>query len=94
MIIQIKSPDQSGIIARYTTLLFKNNANVLGLEQHVEDDKKLFYMRIRVDLDSLKISQESLKEKLENLSKELGASIRIFNASSALKVAVFATKEQ
>ncbi len=94
MIIQIKSPDQSGIIARYTTLLFNNNANILGLEQHVEDDKKLFYMRIRVDLDSLKISQESLKEKLENLSKELGASIRIFNASSALKVAVFATKEQ
>ena len=42
MIIQIKSPDQSGIIARYTTLLFKNNANVLGLEQHVEDDKSFF----------------------------------------------------
>jgi formyltetrahydrofolate deformylase len=94
VVLQIKCPDQSGIIARYTGLLFEYKANVLNLEQHVEPQEGLFYMRIFVDLSELVIDVNELMAKLDGLSDDLGAKIRNFDPSIAMKVAVFATKEQ
>lgn len=94
VILQIKCPDQSGIIARYTGLLYEHKANVLNLEQHVEPQEGLFYMRIFVDLTELIISKNELMAKLDGLCDELGAKMRNFENSIAMKVAVFVTKEQ
>ena len=44
IIIQLICPDQKGIIARLTTIIFKSNTNILSIEQHV--DNKKFYIRI------------------------------------------------
>ena len=94
VVLQIKSPDQSGIIARYTGLLYEHKANVLNLEQHVEPQEGLFYMRICVDLAEIIISATKLMDKLSGLSESLGAKIKSFDPSKPMRVAVFATKEQ
>ena len=43
LILQINCPDQRGIIAQFTAILYDHGANVLNLEQHVEPDEKQFY---------------------------------------------------
>ena len=42
LILHINCPDQRGIIAQFTGILYDHGANVLNLEQHVEPDDKRF----------------------------------------------------
>ena len=64
LILHINCPDQRGIIAQFTGILYDHGANVLNLEQHVEPDEKLFFMRIHANLSNLTISEDALKEIL------------------------------
>jgi formyltetrahydrofolate deformylase len=47
-VLLVSCPDQPGIVARITGLIFKAGCNILALEQHVEDGR-LFFMRIEAD---------------------------------------------
>ena len=49
IIIHITAPDQKGIVTKYTELLSSLNINITNLEQHVEPDDMLFFMRIAAD---------------------------------------------
>ena len=42
LILHINCPDQRGIIAQFTGIIYDHGANVLNLEQHVEPDEKHF----------------------------------------------------
>jgi len=64
LILHINCPDQRGIIAQFTAILYDHGANVLNLEQHVEPGEKLFFMRIHRDLSSMEISENALGEIL------------------------------
>ena len=93
MVLHIKCPDQPGLIARFTGVLFEHQANVLNLEQHVEASESLFYMRIHVDLSQMSISEENLKQKVLALGKELKADIRFLDPDKKMNIAIFVTKE-
>ena len=64
LVLHINCPDQRGIIAQFTGILYDHGANVLNLEQHVEPDEKLFFMRIHADLKNMEISEDALNEIL------------------------------
>lgn len=92
MIIHLTCPDQQGIVARFTGLLFDAGANILSLEQHVELEENLFFMRIKLDLSSIK-NTESLESKINKSVSDVNGSCKIYNADHPLKAAVFVTKE-
>jgi len=93
MVLHIKCPDQPGLIARFTGILFEHQANVMNLEQHAEEVESLFYMRIHVDLSNMSISEENLKQKVLVLGKELKAEIRFLDPEKKMNIAIFVTKE-
>ncbi len=93
LILHINCPDQRGIIAQFTSILYDHGANVLNLEQHVEPDEKLFFMRIHANLSNLTISEDALKEILQALVKKMDAQINFYFPKNKLKVAIFVTKE-
>ncbi len=93
LVLHINCPDQRGIIARFTGVLFDHGANVLDLEQHVEPDEKLFFMRIHAELKNLSISVEALKEILHALVKQMDAEIRFHFPENLINTAIFVTKE-
>ena len=93
LILQINCPDQRGIIAQFTAILYDHGANILNLEQHVEPDEKLFFMRIHADLSNLTISEDALKEILLALVKKMNAQITFHFPENKLKIAIFVTKE-
>ena len=43
MVIQLICPDQRGIIAKLTSMLYDSTINILSIEQHVDKEKKKFY---------------------------------------------------
>ena len=62
LVLHINCPDQRGIIAQFTGILYDHGANVLHLEQHVEPDERLFFMRIYADLKNMEISENALND--------------------------------
>ena len=52
LVLHITSNDQMGIVAKYSSLLYELGINILALEQHVEPDDKLFFMRIHTEENS------------------------------------------
>jgi len=93
LILHINCPDQRGIIAQFTGILYDHGVNVLNLEQHVEPDEKLFFMRIHAILSNLTISEDALRELLLALVKKTNASIQFYYPEYLLKMAIFVTKE-
>ena len=93
LILHINCPDQRGIIAQFTAILYDHRANVLNLEQHVEPGEKLFFMRIHIDLSSMEISENALGEILMALVKKTNSSIQFYYPEYLLKMAIFVTKE-
>ena len=92
-ILHINCPDQRGIIAQFTGVLYDHGANVLNLEQHVEPDAKLFFMRIHADLSNMEISEDALHEILMAQVKKMNAKIQFYYPENRQKMAIFVTRE-
>jgi formyltetrahydrofolate deformylase len=93
LVLHINCPDQRGIIAQFTDILYDHGANVLNLEQHVEPDKKRFFMRIHADLKNMEISEDALNEILLAQVKKMNAKIQFYYPEYLQKVAIFVTRE-
>ena len=93
LILHINCPDQRGIIAQFTGILYDHGVNVLNLEQHVEPDEKLFFMRIHADLKNMEISESALNEILAAQVKKMNANIQFYYPETLQRMAVFVTKE-
>ena len=93
LILHINCPDQRGIIAQFSGILYDHGANVLNLEQHVEPDEKLFFMRIHADLSNMEISEDALHEILMAQVKKMNAKIQFYYPENRQKMAIFVTRE-
>ncbi len=58
----IHCPDRKGLVASVTEFIHKNNGNVLDLDQHVDAERGIFFMRIRWSLDRFAIPKEKIGE--------------------------------
>ena len=93
MIIQLSCQDRPGIVASITGHIHAVNGNILTLEQHVEPEENLYFMRVMVDDKSLGEAKSICIEKLEQECATLNANLNIFDNSVPLKMAIFVTKE-
>ena len=93
IIIHTQSADQKGIISQYTKDLSSIDVNILNLEQHVEPDDQLFFMRIEAEILNKDLSYESLKKLLAKTDKKFAAQSIIFNSDQPQNMAVLVTKE-
>ena len=91
IVIQLICPDQKGIIAQLTSILYKSNNNILSIEQHVDKESKKFYIRVQIEYDSKK----NIFPKLEllNLNKKLSGKLNLFDLNKKIRVAILGTKE-
>ena len=93
IIIQLICPDQKGIIAQLTSCLYKVNANILSIEQHVDNNSEKFYIRIESDLNEINCNFDDLRKELENINSSLSGKINLYNSDKKLNVAIFGSNE-
>jgi len=93
IIIQLICPDQKGIIAQLTSCLYQSNANILSIEQHVDNKSEKFYIRIECDLNEINCNLEHLKKELENINSTLSGRINLYNPDKKINVAIFGSNE-
>ena len=93
VIIQLICPDQKGIIAELTSTLYNANANILSIEQHVDNQDKKFYIRILSDLSTLKNKFDDLKNNLCLINSKLKGEINFFDPNTKVNAAILGTTE-
>ena len=93
VIIHIKAPDQRGIISNYTELFSSLHMNILKLEQHVESDEGMFFMRIEAEILDEKLKINQLEKNLSKTDKMINANSKINNKQTTQNVAVLVSKE-
>lgn len=66
-ILLIHCPDRQGILATVTEFLNKNRGNILYLDQHVDRQEKIFFMRVEWDLEDFTIPSDKIGEYFDTL---------------------------
>lgn len=59
-ILLIHCPDRTGLVASVTDFIGKYNGNILYLDQHVDLEKKVFFMRVEWDLTDFQIEDSKI----------------------------------
>ena len=73
--VTVLGKDKVGIIYGVTSVLSKNNVNILDINQTLIED--YFTMVMLVDLSKIQVDFKELKDKLDAKAQEIGVSIKI-----------------
>ncbi|WP_458187445.1 formyltetrahydrofolate deformylase [Haladaptatus sp. NG-WS-4] len=91
--ITVVGGDDTGLVARITTLLFERDCNIEDIEQAVRDG--IFRMTMHVDTSEMSVGQHHLRRDLATLGDDLGVDVQVrFPAErDTRQIAVLVTKE-
>ncbi|MFH1830297.1 MAG: formyltetrahydrofolate deformylase [Pseudomonadota bacterium] len=67
--LNITCPDKKGLVADLTQFVFHNRGNILALDQYVDEEEKVFFMRLEWDMRGFKISRKELLISLKKHAK-------------------------
>ena len=93
IVIHIKAADQKGIVSKYTQALSSMDVNIINLEQHVEPDDLLFFMRIHAITHKENCDISVIKNRLKEIDEEINSVSSIFDLDYRQNVAILVTKE-
>lgn len=89
----IHCDDQPNIIASVTNFMAQNNGNIVYIDQHVDREQNIFFMRLECEFNSDSFSVESFKELFQNaLVDKFDFKWRIYAANKKAKMALFVSK--
>ena len=66
-ILLIYCPDKLGILAAVTEFLNENRGNIIYLDQHVDHEEAIFYMRVEWELEKFTIPREKIADYFDTL---------------------------
>lgn len=91
--ILIYSPDQPGLVAAVTDFISVNGGNIIQLEQHVDHQENIFFMRVKWNLSKFLIPNEKIKDYFQTMyAKKYNMTFRLYFDDYKPKMAVFVSK--
>lgn len=91
--ILIHCRDQSGIISAVTGFIHKKGGNIIYLDQHVDKEADIFFMRLESDFDSSSFDLEKFKREFAStLSKPYHMEWSLHLDSILPRMAIFVSK--
>ena len=92
-ILLIHCPDKPGIVVAITNFIHNNSGNILYLDQHVDIERGVFFMRIEWDLVSFAIKPEKIAEYFETLvASRYQMTSQLHFSNTKLRMALFVSK--
>lgn len=92
-ILLISCPDRAGIVAALSAFLFENQGNIVDIDQHVDQDEGIFFMRVEWELAGFAISRDRLVEALAPLVERFSMKWELHFSDVLPRVALFVTKD-
>lgn len=92
-ILLIHCPDRQGILATVTEFLNKNNGNIIYLDQHVDRQEMIFYMRVEWELEGFSIPANKIGEYFNTLiGSPLNMNWKLYFTDDIPRMALFVSK--
>ncbi len=86
----IHCPDQKGIIAAVTNFITTNKGNIVYLDQHVDPDEKVFFMRLEWELADFAIPRETIGTVFgKAIASTFGMEWNLFFSDQRPRMAIF-----
>ncbi|UPZ13671.1 formyltetrahydrofolate deformylase [Flavobacterium humidisoli] len=91
--ILIHCKDQKGIIAAVTTFIAKVEGNITYIDQHVDVEQNVFFMRLECEFTNQSSNIEDIKEKFsKTIAADFNMSWDLYNQEQKPKMALFVSK--
>ena len=85
--------DRSNIIASVTNFIANNGGNIVYIDQHVDREQDIFFMRLESEFDKPSFSIETFKELFKNtLVDQFKIKWRMYASNRKPKMALFVSK--
>ena len=92
-ILLMYCPDQSGILASVTEFINLNKGNILYLDQHVDYEQNIFFMRTEFDLTEFLIPRNKIEEYFDTLfGKKYQIKFSLYFGDQKPRMALFVSK--
>jgi len=92
-ILLIYCPDRTGLVASVTDFIGKYNGNILYLEQHVDMEKKTFFMRVEWDLTNFLLQDDRIGDEFDKVTgKKFLMTWKLYFTDEKLRMAVFVSE--
>lgn len=92
-ILLISCPDQKGLVAAVTDFIFTNGGNILHLDQHVDAEAGVFFMRVEWDLSAFSIERHELHNAFDFVARRFEMTWQIHFADDVPKMGLFVSKQ-
>ncbi|MGI9553764.1 MAG: formyltetrahydrofolate deformylase [Thermodesulfobacteriota bacterium] len=92
-ILLVYCPDRTGLVSSITEFIFKNGGNIIDLDQHVDIENKVFFMRVEWSLDDFAIPKEKIGEFFNTLiGEKYDMNWEIHFSEDVPRMAIFVSK--
>jgi formyltetrahydrofolate deformylase len=92
-ILLIHCPDQKGLVAAVTSFIAKHRGNIIYLDQHVDPQKKIFFMRVEFDLAAFTVEPGKIKERFSTeVAEPYNMNWGLYFSDETPRMAVFVSK--
>ena len=88
----VQCPDQTGLVSRISTFFYEKSFNILHCQQYTDIAQNQYFMRLKLDLDSLPSSRGDLERKFEEFAGPLKLEWSVHYSDHLQRVAILATK--
>jgi formyltetrahydrofolate deformylase len=89
----IHCKDQKGIIAAVTNFILKVEGNITYIDQHVDVEQNVFFMRLECELTNRSIAIEDIKTDFkDSIASSFQMSWELYNQEQKPKMALFVSK--
>ena len=92
-ILNINCPDQKGIIATVTNFIHQKSGNILYIDQYVDRENKLFFMRLECEFINGVFTKEEFSAALDtSIAKQYNLAYDLYDRDYRPKMALFVSK--
>ena len=92
-ILNINCPDKKGIIATVTNFIHLNAGNILYIDQYVDRENKLFFMRLECEFINGDFSEQQFRIAFnEAVVQQFDLNYELYNQEDRPKMALFVSK--
>ncbi|MDH5711963.1 MAG: formyltetrahydrofolate deformylase [Gammaproteobacteria bacterium] len=92
-VLLIHCPDKPGIVVAITEFIFKNDGNITYLDQHVDGERGVFFMRVEWSLDRFAIERGKIAEYFKTLvGTRYDMTFQLHFADEKPRMALFVSK--
>lgn len=92
-ILLLHCPDEQGIITEVTKFITDNNGNIVYLDQYVDREDGVFFMRIEWQLDNFIIPREKIEDYIQTLyAQKYQMTFNLYFNDKRPRMAIFVSK--